>query len=110
MSAQKTLVTAELLPGLSSRLSSEGKRTELVEGELVVMAPAGGRHGRIANTIAYFLTQVSRDRKWGTVFAAETGFLLRRDPDTVRAPDVAFVSSERTGDGRGPGRVLEDGP
>ena len=52
MSAQKTLVTAELLPGLSSRLSSEGKSTELVEGELVVMAPAGGRHGRIAHRAA----------------------------------------------------------
>ena len=110
MSAQKTLVTAELLPGLSSRLSSEGKRTELVEGELVVMAPAGGRHGRIANTIAYFLTQVSRDRKWGTVFAAETGFLLRRDPDTVRAPDVAFVSSERLGTDEAPAGFLKMAP
>ena len=110
MSAQKTLVTAELLPGLSSRLSSEGKRTELIEGELVVMAPAGGRHGRIANTIAYFLTQVSRDRKWGTVFAAETGFLLRRDPDTVRAPDVAFVSSERLGTDEAPAGFLRMAP
>ena len=110
MSPQKTLVTAELLPGLSSRLSSEGKRTELVEGELVVMAPAGGRHGRIANTIAYFLTQVSRDRKWGTVFAAETGFLLRRDPDTVRAPDVAFVSSERLGTDEAPAGFLKMAP
>ena len=31
----------------------------------------------------------------GFVFAAETGFILQRDPDTVRAPDVAFVSKER---------------
>ena len=110
MSAQKTLVTAELLPGLSSRLSSEGKRTELVEGELVVMGPAGGRHGRIANIISYFLTQFSRDRQWGLVFAAETGFLLRRAPDTVRAPDVAFVSSERLGTGEAPAGFLELAP
>ena len=28
------------------------------------------------------------------VFAAETGFLLSTNPDTVRAPDVAFVRQE----------------
>jgi Uma2 family endonuclease len=28
---------------------------------------------------------------------AETGFILERDPDTVRGPDVAFVSYERLG-------------
>ena len=62
------------------------KRTELVRGDLVVMAPAGGRHGHIANTIAYLLTEFTRARQGGMVFAAETGFLIRRDPDTVRLP------------------------
>ena len=31
----------------------------------------------------------------GVVFAAETGFLLARDPDTVRSPDAAFVRTDR---------------
>lgn len=31
----------------------------------------------------------------GVVYAAETGFLLSRNPDTVRAPDTAFVSASR---------------
>jgi len=31
----------------------------------------------------------------GRVYAAETGFLIEVDPDTVRAPDAAFVSHER---------------
>ncbi|MHC4670537.1 MAG: Uma2 family endonuclease [Planctomycetota bacterium] len=36
-----------------------------------------------------------RPRQLGTVLAAETGFLLARDPDTVRAADVAFVRCGR---------------
>ena len=108
--AQKTLLTVGELLALSSRLSSEGKRAELVEGELIVMAPAGGRHGRIANTIAYFLTRSSLGGNGGTVFAAETGFLLRRGPDTVRAPDAAFVGSERLRPDDAPPGYLEMAP
>ena len=74
------------------------------------MAPAGARHGRIANTIAYLLTEFTRARQRGMVFAAETGFLLRRDPDTVRAPDVAFVAAERLGDGEPPSGFLKMAP
>ena len=46
----------------------------------------------------------------GEVFAAGTGFLLRRDPDTVRAPDVAFVSSERLGTSEASSGFLERAP
>ena len=104
--ARKALLTAEELPALSS----EGKRAELVEGELIVIAPAGGRHGRIANTIAYLLTGHSLGGRGGTVFAAETGFVLRRDPDTVRAPDVAFISADRLGPDGAPPGYLEMAP
>ena len=42
---------------------------------------------------------LSRDfvkpRNLGKVFAAETGFFIERDPDTVRAPDVSFLAKER---------------
>ena len=48
VSAAKTPVTADELPALSARLSALGKRTELVGGHLIVMAPAGGRHGQVA--------------------------------------------------------------
>ncbi len=110
VSTQRSLVSADDLPTLSSRLAAEGKRTELVRGDLVVMAPAGGRHGRIANTIAYLLTEFIRARQRGMVFAAETGFLLHRSPDTVRAPDVAFVAAERLADGEPPPGFLEMAP
>lgn len=91
MSAQKTLVTADEL----LCISAEGKRCELIRGEVIDVAPTGGLHGRVANRIAYLLTAYVEPRGLGTIFAAETGFLLQRNPDTVRAPDAAFVAKQR---------------
>lgn len=59
------------------------------------MTPAGHPHGRIAVRITWPLAQYVEERGLGTVYAAETGFVLARNPDTVRAPDVAFVRRER---------------
>ena len=105
-----TLVTATELPALSERLSLEGKRTELVRGDLIVMTPAGGRHGQVAHKVALVIGNYVLDRRLGRVFAAETGFLLQRDPDTVRAPDVAFVAGDRLGTGEIPAGFLEMAP
>ena len=60
-----------------------------------MMTPAGEEHGGIANEIAYLLTRFVKERDLGRVFAAETGFQIASKPDTVRAPDAAFVSKER---------------
>jgi Uma2 family endonuclease len=60
-----------------------------------MMSPAGNVHGRIAARLTARLWQHVEQRKLGVVYAAETGFLLSRDPDTVRAPDVAFVRAGR---------------
>ena len=73
----------------------EGRRYELVWGELRTMTQAGHPHGRVAMRIAWPLAQHGEERGLGTVYAAETGFLLAKDPDTVRAPDAAFVRRER---------------
>ena len=59
------------------------------------MTPAGYDHGRIAGNIFGLMWTHVRREKLGVVFAAETGFVLQRDPDTVRAPDVSFVRSAR---------------
>jgi len=75
-------------------------RCELVRGTLVMMNPTGGVHGRVALRIAAALSAHVDAHALGTVLAAETGFVLSRDPDTVRAPDVAFVRAGREiGDG-----------
>ena len=108
--ARTALVTATELPALSSRLSIEGKRTELVRGDLVVMTPAGGRHGQVAHRVGLVIGNHVLDRNLGRVFAAETGFLLERNPDTARAPDVAFVAAERLGTGETPAGFLEMAP
>lgn len=77
------------------RLNLPNKRTELVRGELRVREPAGYRHGDVAATSLIVLGAFVREQGLGRVFAAETGFTLARDPDTVRAPDVAFISTAR---------------
>lgn len=70
-------------------------RYELVQGELRRMNPAGNVHGRIAVRITWRIAQFVEENQLGVVYAAETGFRLANDPDTVRAPDVSFVSRER---------------
>jgi Uma2 family endonuclease len=76
-------------------LPDDGKRYELVEGELREMAPAGARHGRTAMKLASRLDRHAESNSLGIVLAAETGFKISRNPDTVRAPDVSFVARER---------------
>ncbi|MBI4530809.1 MAG: Uma2 family endonuclease [Candidatus Latescibacteria bacterium] len=68
---------------------------ELIRGELIMMSPAGGKHGSIALEIGRLLGNYVKEHGLGIVCTAETGFLIARNPDTVRAPDVAFVAKER---------------
>lgn len=70
-------------------------RHELIRGELRTMTPAGHPHGRTAMRVGWPLAQYVEENGLGAVYAAETGFILSRDPDTVRAPDVAFIRRER---------------
>ncbi len=91
MSSDISHITADEL----LRMPDDGVRRELVRGELREMTPAGHTHGRIAMRFSGPLEQFVRENDLGEVYAAETGFLLARNPDTVRAPDVAFVTRER---------------
>jgi Uma2 family endonuclease len=76
-------------------MPDDGFRYELLKGELKKMAPAGHRHGRIVVNLTTPLDQHVRANNLGAVYASETGFQIASDPDTVRAPDVAFVNKER---------------
>ena len=84
-------LTAEALRALSI----PDKRVELVRGVLIVREPAGYAHGRVAMNLAVRLATYVERAAAGQVFAAETGFTLARGPDTVRAPDIAFVRRDR---------------
>jgi Uma2 family endonuclease len=76
-------------------LNMPNKRTELVRGVLVVREPAGYRHGDVTVRITVAIASHVYAHQLGRVFAAETGFTLARNPDTVRAPDVAFIRNDR---------------
>ena len=77
------------------RLPDDGFRYELVCGEVRKMTPASNVHGKIAALVTVSLGQHVLTNRLGSVYAAETGFRLASDPDTVRAPDAAFVSQAR---------------
>jgi Uma2 family endonuclease len=69
-------------------------RYELVAGALRRMSPSGYRHGTVVARITARLAPFVEAHGLGEICGAETGFLLRRNPDTVRAPDAAFLSNE----------------
>ena len=77
------------------QLPDDGMRHELVRGELRTMAPTGWGHGDHTSVFDGSLGAYVRANKLGRVVTGEVGFRLSVDPDTVRAPDVAFVSRER---------------
>jgi Uma2 family endonuclease len=78
------------------RISASGhQRYELIRGVLHTMPPAGIEHGDRALRLGAHLQIFVEDHDLGIVVAAETGFYLERDPDTVRAPDAAFIRKDR---------------
>ncbi|HEX9867573.1 MAG TPA: Uma2 family endonuclease [Candidatus Tectomicrobia bacterium] len=91
MSTTHTLTTADEL----FVMPDDGLRYELVKGELRRMPPAGSEHGAVAINIAVVVAQFVKAHGLGVVFGAETGFKIASNPDTVRAPDLAFIRRER---------------
>ena len=88
---KQRITTAEELMDMPD----DGYRYELVRGELRKMAPAGNEHGEIAGYITTSLGPHVMQNRLGKMYTAEPGFFLAREPDHVRAPDVAFVRRER---------------
>lgn len=91
MTTRTRPVTAEEL----LRKPDDGFRYELVKGELRKMVPAESEHGYVDLKLGSLLDNHVEEHKLGRVYAAETGFWISSNPDTVRAPDAAFVSRER---------------
>lgn len=100
------LLTAEEL----LRLQNDDLWHELVDGRLITMPPPGFAHGLFGGRLLFALTVFVRERRLGIVVLQDTGFILRRDPDTVRAPDVAFVSVDRMPAGPLPEGYFEGAP
>jgi Uma2 family endonuclease len=91
ITAEKPLTGEELM-----ELQREtGKHFELLKGKPIETMPAGGKHGYIANELSTELRNFVKANQLGFVFTAETGVYLERNPDTVRAADVTFISREK---------------
>jgi Uma2 family endonuclease len=88
-SVAQSLLTAEEF----GQLPEDGARRELVRGEVIESMPPGGVHGAIAVALATML------RAWvgatGGYVGVEAGYVLARNPDTVRGPDVSYVRADR---------------
>ena len=100
MAVNPKLMTADEL----LNMPDDGMRHELVRGELRTMPPGGLEHGEESSIFDGSLGAYVRAHRLGRVYTNEPGFILLTNPDTVRAPDVAFLSRERvppTGSPRG---------
>jgi len=91
MATEKKLFTADEL----LRLPRGQNRHELIRGELKTMSPSGEEHGVVAGEVFGVVRDYVKTNRLGYVLAAETGFFITHDPDTVRAPDMAFISARR---------------
>lgn len=89
--APKSRLRAEDLYGLAD----DERHHELRRGRLVSEPPTGGRHGRIAALVVSELSACAERTGAGVVLTAEAAFVLTRNPDTVVAPDVAFLTVQR---------------
>ena len=85
------IMTAEQL----ERLHLPNKSTELVRGRLVVREPPGTHHGKIAGRLITRVGGFVDEHRLGEVFGQDTGFKIASNPDTVRAPDLAFIARDR---------------
>ncbi len=90
LTVPRKLITAEELLAMGTDFHGE-----LVRGRLIEMAPASWGRGMSGSNALLIIGNFVREHKLGRVFTAETGFTLSRDPDSVRAPDVAFVATDR---------------
>jgi Uma2 family endonuclease len=91
-------------------MPDDGFRYELVKGELRKMSPSGWEHGVVVVNVTLLLGQHVKINNLGVCCGAETGFKIASDPDTVRAPDLAFVSRERIPEGDAPKKFWPGAP
>ena len=68
---------------------------ELIDGRFVPMPPTGWPHARAEVKVSSRLARFAEASGLGTVLGGEAGIVIRRDPDTLRGADVAYISRER---------------
>ena len=89
------LLTAADLAAMPDELPSGPVNFELHNGRLVPMSPTGGRHGNLQARLSKEFIVQGEDKGLGQTYS-EAGVIIRRKPDTVVGPDVAFVTKRST--------------
>jgi Uma2 family endonuclease len=98
MTIQEKLYTVDEFWEIAHLAENDGKRLELVEGVIYEMPLAGGEHGEIGADVLIRIGSHVRQHKLGHITTAETGYILFTNDegkDTVRAPDVGYISYAR---------------
>ena len=96
MTTKPKLMTADELLAMPG---DDGKRYELIRGVLVEKMPAGRPHAVVVTLIAIVLGSFVLSRDLGEVHTGDPGYLLEVGPDTVRAPDIAWIAPGRIPEG-----------
>ena len=78
-----------------AEMPDDGLRHELLRGMLVSEPLPSRLHGRTVARFSQLLSNFVGPRRLGVVYTGDTGFVLAREPDTVRGPDMAFLSERR---------------
>ena len=107
MTTAKKLLTADDLMAMPD----DGMRRELIRGELIEMPPAGDDHGFVGSEASWRMGAFIHQHGLGHGRMAETGFWIEVAPDTVLAPDYAYISYARMSSRpqpRGYARVIPD--
>ena len=92
------MVTTQLMTAQDLwQIGEAGEHAELIDGEIVQMAPPGGEHAIVQLRLGSIMLQYIDERRLGQAFG-EAGFILHRGPDTVLAPDLAYVEASRLPD------------
>ena len=103
---ERKLMTADELLVLPK---GDGRRFELVRGVLIEKMPAGDPHSEAVSLTGAAMVNYARANRYGVVRTGEPGYRLERDPDTVRAPDVAWFAPGRLNRGvRGYPEIVPD--
>src|SRR5262245_13610526 len=91
-------------------LPDDGYRYELQAGLLLSEPRPGFLHGRLVTNLSAMIHEHVREHRLGVVVTGDPGFVLARDPDTLRGPDVAFVAQPRADAERQNVRAFEGAP
>lgn len=110
MATTRTMTVEELL-----ELEDDGRRYELIRGELLSMPPTGEAHGHVMGKLSHLIWRYLDENPIALLAVGDPGYVLGHDPDILLAPDLALTlvtrlhgeSAERGYPARAPDVVIE---